>query len=81
MATPLPKDTQTVFVFNLPYAIPVPDGSYQVKFGSRTGTLSIKRIQRQQVEGLTVTGNLQVKFDKYGKSSFSRVAFDVALDS
>lgn len=73
MTISLSSNTKTIFEFDLPYAIPVPDGLYQIKIGSRTGTLSIKRVQRQNVAGFSGTGNIQLRFDKYGKSSYSKI--------
>ena len=73
MAVSLSSNTETIFEFDLPYAIPVPDGSYSIKVGSRIGTLLIKRIQRDEVVGFRGSGNFQLVFDKYGKSSLSKI--------
>lgn len=69
----IPKNVHTIFSFNLPYAIPVPDGIYMVKVGKHIARIAIIRVQREQVEGFTGTGNIQMQFDKYGKSSFSKI--------
>ena len=69
----LPKNVHTIFSFNLPYAIPVPDGIYRVKVGRHLARIAIIRVQREQVEGFAGTGTIQIAFDKYGKSSFSKI--------
>lgn len=73
----VPDNSQTVFTFGLPYAIPVPDGAYKVKIRLKVATLSIKRVQRQEVVGFGGTGNIQFPFDKYGKSSFSAIELTI----
>jgi hypothetical protein len=73
MTTSLPSNAQTVFVFDLPYAIPLPDGLYQVKVGLHVGKIEIKRIQRQNIGQLILSNNSQMPFDKYGRSSFSKI--------
>jgi hypothetical protein len=75
--TVVPANAHTIFVFNLPYAIPVPDGEYYVRVGTNTGSLKIKRVQREQVEGFSGTGTIQMPFDKYGKSSFSNIILEL----
>jgi len=70
----VPKDAHTVFVFNLPFAIPIPDGIYQMKIGTSTAEISVKRVQREKIEGFEGSGTVQLRFDKYGKSSFSHIA-------
>lgn len=73
MAILLPNNSVTVFVFDLPYAIPAPDGKYEIKVRDRTGTLILIRVQKEQVAGFKGQANIQIKFDKYGKSSFSKI--------
>jgi len=70
-----PKNVHTIFSFNLPYAIPIPDGRYLVKIGKHIAEIAIKRVQKKEVEGGKVsgTGTMQIMFDKYGKSSFSSI--------
>ena len=65
----------TVFVFDLPFSIPVPDGIYQTKIGTHMAEISVKRIQREEKWGIGFRGSdtLQMMFDKYGKSSFSHI--------
>lgn len=70
----VPKDSHTVFVFNLPFAIPIPDGLYPIKIGTHTAEISVKRFQREKVEGFVGSGTFQMMFDKFGKSSFSHVS-------
>lgn len=43
----VPQDAHTVFVFSLPFAIPVPDGIYPVKIGTHTAEISVKRVKRK----------------------------------
>jgi hypothetical protein len=74
MTIALPSNTQTIFVFNLPYAIPIQDGTYKVSLRNRVGMLSVERVQKEVVSGFTaVKGNIQLMFDKYGWSSFSKI--------
>lgn len=67
----------TILSFNIPFSIPAPDGIYAIAIDEREALISIRRIQREQVEGFTVggtgTGTMQIQFDKYGRSSYSRV--------
>lgn len=72
--TTIPKNSKTVFVFDLPYAIPIPDGVYEVKLGKYTAGVAVKRVQRKEVAKFEASGYAQMRFDKYGKSSFSHVA-------
>lgn len=69
----LPDHVHTVFSFSLPYAIPISDGDYTVKLGKKNVNIKIKRIQRKNVAGFTGTATAQLKFDKYGRSSFSGI--------
>src|SRR3989304_2314625 len=71
----IPSNAHTIFSFNLPYAIPVPDGIYRVKIGVRAADVSIRRVQKTDITGFQVGGSgfVQIKFDKYGQSSFSFV--------
>jgi hypothetical protein len=67
-------ELHTVLSFNLPFAIPVPDGIYDIKVARREAKIAIRRIQRKEVEGFTVEGGtMQIMFDKYGRSSFSNI--------
>lgn len=69
----VPDDVNTVFAFSLPYAIPISDGNYVVKLGNKNAIIKIKRIQRKDVAGFTGTGTVQMRFDKFGRSSFSAI--------
>ena len=73
MALSLPSNTQTIFNFSLPYAIPVPDGDYRVNLRNRIATLTIKRVQKEHVGGFVGTGTMQLNFDKYGWSAYSSI--------
>lgn len=70
----IPENVQTIFDFELPYAIPIPDGLYEVKLDGKTADILVKRVQRAQIGGLTGKGTAQIQFDKYGRSSFSLVS-------
>lgn len=78
----IPENVHTIFNFNLPFAIPVPDGLYEIAIGRKTVDLVIKRIQRNNVAGFSGTGFVQIQFDKYGQSSFSSISmkFNWKLD-
>lgn len=77
----IPKNVHTIFSFNLPYAIPIPDGRYLVRIGKHIAEVAIKRNQKKEVEGGKVggTGTMQIMFDKYGKSSFSSIQMKLPL--
>lgn len=70
----VPDNVHTIFNFNLPYAIPVPDGLYEIGLGGKRADLVIKRVQKKDVEGFSGTVSIQIKYDKYGKSSFSSIS-------
>ena len=42
MTTIIPSNCHTVFVFNLPFAVPVPDGIYEVKMGLKVVKIALK---------------------------------------
>ncbi|MBK5133814.1 MAG: hypothetical protein KGD70_15455 [Candidatus Lokiarchaeota archaeon] len=73
MSLIIPNNCHTVFIFNLPFPIPVPDGIYEVKIGIKIAKIAIKRIQRNKTGNIQSNNNFQIKFDKYGKSSYSSV--------
>jgi hypothetical protein len=73
----VPKDAHTVFVFDLPFAIPIPDGIYPVKIGTHIAEISVKRVQREKIEGFEGSGTIQLMFDKYGRSSFSHIELEL----
>ncbi len=73
--TVIPKNAHSVLVFDLPFSIPIPDGLYPVRISTRIAEISVERIQRQTVGGWTNQGggSLQMRLDKYGRSSFSHI--------
>ena len=71
MKVKLSSKTQTLFKFHIPYAIPVPDGVYPIKIGYNLGKLSIKRMQKANSKAVNESTTSPVKFDKYGRSSYS----------
>lgn len=75
----IPRGAHTIFSFSLPYAIPVPDGIYKVRLGRYIAEISLRRVQKQQVEGWAASGRafLQIPFDKYGRSSFSIIEMKI----
>lgn len=40
----MPKNVHTIFSFNLPYAILIPDGRYLVRIGKHVAEIAIKRL-------------------------------------
>jgi hypothetical protein len=70
----IPKNVHTVFTFKLPFAIPLPDGLYEIVLGGKKADIVIKRIQRTDILGVASSGSVQLMFDKYGWSSFSEVS-------
>lgn len=77
----IPKNAHTIFSFTLPYAIPIPDGIYAVKVGRYVAEISVKRVQKSQIAEFSVTsggrGFMQMKSDKYGRSSVSFVEMKI----
>ena len=69
-----PENVHTIFNFNLPFAIPVPDGLYEIALGGKNANISIKRVQRSHFAGGSATGFVQIDFDKYGLSSYSCIS-------
>ncbi|MFQ5822211.1 MAG: hypothetical protein ACE5I5_19700 [Candidatus Heimdallarchaeota archaeon] len=69
------KELHTILAFNIPFAIPVPDGIYTVRIGGREAKIAIIRVQREQIVGtrLQASGTMQLSFDKYGRSAYSHV--------
>jgi len=76
------ENVHTIFNFNLPFAIPVPDGLYEIFLGGKRADMVIKRVQRRDVAGFSGSGFAQIQFDKYGQSSFSQISmkFNWKLD-
>lgn len=72
MSIIIPNTSHTVFMFNLPFPIPVPDGIYEVKNGLKIAEIAIKQIQRKP-KNLQSSDNFQSSFDKYGESSYSSI--------
>ena len=52
MSTIIPNTSHTIFMFNLPFPIPVPDGIYEVKNGLKIAKIAIKRIQRKKPKNI-----------------------------
>lgn len=73
----IPRNVHTIFSFKIPYAIPVPDGTYRVRVGKHIAEIAVKRIQRKQVGRVEASRPFQMAFDKYGKSSFSFIEIKI----
>lgn len=75
----IPGKAYTVFTFDLPYSIPIPDGTYKVRVGRHVGIISTIRVQKDDVMGGKVigTGAFVLPFDKYGRASFSSIAMEL----
>ena len=73
MSIIIPNNSHTVFMFNLPFPIPVPDGIYEVKNGLKIAKIAIKRIKRKKPKNIQSINNFQHSFDKYGESSYSSI--------
>jgi hypothetical protein len=78
----VPDKVHTVINFNLPFAIPILDGLYDMVLGGKTASLVIKRVQRKNVAGFSGNVFAQMQFDKYGQSSYSWISikFNWKLD-
>jgi len=74
MSIIIPNTSHTVFMFNLPFPIPVPDGIYEVKNGPKTAKIATKRIQRKKPKNIQSSDNFQRSFDKYGESSYTSIS-------
>lgn len=64
--------------FDLPFLIPVNNGSYEVSVRGAKSKISIERIQRTNKIGMFhFEGNADLKFDTHGRLSFSRVSVEI----
>lgn len=71
----VPDNVHTVFNFALPFVIPIPDGLYELSLGGKKADLVIKRIQKKDMQGgFSSSGYVQIRFDKYGATSFSSIS-------
>ena len=69
------KELQTVVKFDIPFAVPVPDGFYPVRLGRRTAEIYAQKIRRGEPQGLTIVGGtMEFPFDKHGRFAYSRLA-------
>jgi hypothetical protein len=71
-------DVHTVFKFRLPFAIPVPDGSYEIYKNKKRIDLVVKRVQRDI--GFKSNGYLQTQNDSKGFSANSYVCINFPWD-
>ena len=71
MKVELSEQTKTLFKFDLPFAIPVPDDVYPIKIGSELGKVSIKQKSKTDSKAKTESTTSQPNFDKYGVTSYS----------
>lgn len=73
--TQTPPDIHTVFEFSLPFAIPVPNGIYEIYKNKKRIDLLIKRIQANTGFG-TSNDYIQIQNDTKGYSSHSYVCMN-----
>ncbi len=71
MKVELSEETKTLFKFDLPFAIPVPDDVYPIRIGSELGKISIKRKTNSKAK--EESKNSQIDFDKHGVCNYSSV--------
>ncbi len=71
MKVELSEETKTLFKFDLPFAIPVPDDVYPIRIGSELGKVSIKQKTKKDSKADEKSSNNQTKYDKYGVCSYS----------
>jgi hypothetical protein len=69
MKVELSEETKTLFKFDLPFAIPVPDDVYPIRIGSELGKISIKRKTNSKAK--EESQSPQMDLDKYGVGSYS----------
>jgi hypothetical protein len=69
------REFKTIFSFEIPFAIPVPDGVYRVKMEGKEAKITVVRVQREELlgTGLQAHGFVQLSFDKYGRSAYTHV--------
>ena len=70
MKVELSEETKTLFKFDLPFAIPVPDDVYPIRIGSELGKVSIKQKTKDSKADKKSLIE-QTKYDKYGVCSYS----------
>jgi len=70
MKVELSEETKTLFKFDLPFAIPVPDDVYPIRIGSELGKVSIKQKTKDSKADKKSLSE-QTKYDKYGVCSYS----------
>jgi hypothetical protein len=72
----VPENVHTIFELALPFAIPVPDGLYELYEKEKRIELLIRRIQKDTGFSTSSNGYVQMENDKYGRSAFSRICVD-----
>ena len=71
----VPDNVHTIFNFMLPFAIPVPNGLYEIYQDQKRIDVVLKRIQKKDL-GISSSGYVQMENDKYGRSSFSQISIN-----
>jgi hypothetical protein len=71
MKVELSEETKTLFKFDLPFAIPVPDDVYPIRIGTELGKVSIKRKTNSKAK--EESKHSQIDFDKHGVCSYSSI--------
>jgi hypothetical protein len=73
----IPENAHTVFDFTLPFAIPVPNGLYEIYDNKQRIDVVIKRVQKtESLQPVAPEGYVQMQNDKYGRTSFSKVSMN-----
>lgn len=76
----IPENAHTIVSFTLPYAIPVDDGVYKVRVGKDIAEIWLRRVQVVKFKGgeeFHGKGFAQLRYDKYGRSSFSFIEIKI----
>src|SRR5437667_6004784 len=64
---------QTLIEFDLPFALPIPDGDYSLTLHGKSAVASVKRVQHKQSEGWVTTGTVDLMFDRRGRFAHSHI--------
>jgi len=75
----IPEDANTVISFKTPYAIPIPDGVYKIKWNDTIVELLVRRLQKRAVGSMVLSDGqfAQLPFDKYGQSAISEIRIKI----
>jgi len=65
---------RTVIDFDIPFAIPIPDGFYLVRIRGKTADIHVQKHPREYAGWKAVGGVAELPFDKHGRFAYSHIA-------